>query len=107
MNLEEIVFTIISHAGTAKSMCFEALHLARKGEFEKAQELMDEAKKELNETHDIQNSMIHKEACGEKQEVSLLLIHAEDHLMNAMLAKDLIEELIQMNKENKTLKEIV
>lgn len=30
MDLEEIVFTIISHAGTAKSMCFEALHLAKK-----------------------------------------------------------------------------
>lgn len=107
MGLEEIVFTIISHAGTAKSMCFEALHLAKKGEFDKAQDLMDKAKKELYETHDIQNNMIQKEACGEKQEISLLLMHAEDHLMNAMLAKDLIEELIEMNKENKAYREMM
>lgn len=107
MDLEEIVFTIISHAGTAKSMCFEALHLAKKGEFDKAQDLMDQAKNELYQTHDIQNSMIQKEACGEKQEVTLLLMHAEDHLMNAMLAKDLIEELIEMTKENKAYREMM
>lgn len=107
MDLEEIVFTIISHSGTAKSMCFEALHLAKKGEFDKAQDLMNQAKNELYQTHDIQNSMIQKEAGGEKQEVSLLLMHAEDHLMNAMLAKDLIEELIEMTKENKIYQEMM
>lgn len=68
---------------------------------------MDQAKNELYQTHDIQNSMIQKEACGEKQEVTLLLMHAEDHLMNAMLAKDLIEELIEMTKENKAYREMM
>jgi len=100
MNLEEIVFNIIGHAGDARSMCFEALAFAREGEFSKADELIKQAKDELVETHAIQNSMIQKEARGEKQELSLLLVHAEDHLMTAMLAKDLICEMIEMHKCN-------
>lgn len=107
MGLEEIVFTIISHSGSAKSMCFEALRSARNGDFERAEELLKEAKEELYETHDIQNSMIQKEACGERQEVTLLLMHAEDHLMNSMLAKDLIEEMVEMYKENKKYREML
>lgn len=99
MELEEIVFTIISHAGNAKSLCFQALQLAKRGSFKEADELIKKANKELCETHNIQNAMIQKEASGEKQELSLLLMHAEDHLMNAMLAKDLIVELIDMHKE--------
>lgn len=99
MELEEIVFTIISHAGNAKSLCFKALHLAKRGSFNEAEELIKKANEELCETHEIQNGMIQKEASGERQEVSLLLMHAEDHLMNAMLAKDLIVELIDMHKE--------
>lgn len=99
MELEEIVFTIISHAGNAKSLCFQALKLAKGGNFKEAEELIKKANEELYETHKIQNSMIQKEASGEKQELSLLLMHAEDHLMNAMLAKDLIVELIDMHRE--------
>lgn len=101
MSFEEIIFTIISQAGTARSMCFEALKFARNGEFEKADKLIEEAKNELIKTHDIQNTMIQKEAMGQKQEVSLLLVHAEDHLMNAILAKDLISEMIKMYKQNR------
>ena len=107
MDLEEIVFTIINHAGNAKSMCFEALRSARTGDFEKAELLIKKAKGELTETHGIQSSMIQKEACGEKQELTLLLMHAEDHLMSALLAKDLIEEMIEMCKENKKFMEVI
>jgi PTS system cellobiose-specific IIA component len=107
MSLEEVVFTIISHAGDAKSLCFEALAMAKKGEFEKADALIKDAQNELYETHNIQNSMIQKEASGEKLELSLLLMHAEDHLMTAILAKDLIEEMIEIYRENKKYKETV
>lgn len=99
MELEEIVFNIISHAGNSRSACFEALHLARSGDFEKADLCMQQAKKELSLVHNIQTNLIQKEAAGNKQELSLLLMHAEDHLMTASLAKDLICELIQMYEE--------
>jgi len=97
--LEEIVFSIISHAGNSRSACFEALHSAKNGDFDKANLLMKQAKEELSQVHNIQTSLIQEEAAGNKQEFSLLLMHAEDHLMNAILAKDLISELIDMHKE--------
>ncbi|KUK34465.1 MAG: Phosphotransferase system PTS, lactose/cellobiose-specific IIA subunit, partial [Caldanaerobacter subterraneus] len=87
MNLEQIVFTIISHAGNARSICFDALKHAKEGNFVEAENCLNKASEELLEAHHVQTDMIHKEAQGEKQEVTLLLIHAEDHLMNAILAK--------------------
>jgi PTS system cellobiose-specific IIA component len=107
MDSEEIVFTIISHAGNAKSMCFQALRLARKGNFDDAEKFLNEAKNELYKTHDIQNKMIQEETSGKGQKISLLLVHAEDHLMSAMLVKDLITEMIEMCKENKKLMEMI
>ncbi|ADD01614.1 phosphotransferase system PTS lactose/cellobiose-specific IIA subunit [Thermoanaerobacter italicus Ab9] len=98
MDLEQIVFTIISHAGNARSNSFEALKYAREGNFEEAKKCLDKASEELLEAHHVQTDMIHKEAQGEKQEVTLLLVHAEDHLMNAILAKELITEMIDLYK---------
>jgi PTS system cellobiose-specific IIA component len=98
MELENIVFNIILHAGNAKSNCFEALHAAKDRNFEKADQLIEQAKNELLEAHHVQTDMLQKEAAGEKKEVTLLLVHAEDHLMNAILAKDLIEEMIKLYK---------
>ena len=34
-----------------------------------------------------------------KQKTSLLMVHAQDHLMTSLLARDLIEEMIGMLKE--------
>ncbi|ENA0413451.1 PTS lactose/cellobiose transporter subunit IIA, partial [Listeria monocytogenes] len=36
------------------------------------------------------------EARGEKAEVSLLLVHAQDHLMNAITFKDLAKEIVDL-----------
>ncbi|MGB9813796.1 MAG: PTS lactose/cellobiose transporter subunit IIA [Thermovenabulum sp.] len=98
MDLEKIIFTIIAHSGNAKSKCFEALNAAKQKNFSKAEELIKEAKEELLKAHHIQTEILQKEAQGQRQELNLLLIHAEDHLMNTMLAKDLIEELIEFYK---------
>lgn len=98
MDLEQIVFTIISHAGNARSNSFEALKHAREGNFEEAEKWLNKASEELLEAHHVQTDMIHKEAAGEKQEVTLLLVHAEDHLMNAILAKELITEMVDLYK---------
>ncbi len=98
MDLEQIVFTIISHAGNARSNSFEALKYAKDGDFTKAETYIKEAGDELLEAHHIQTDLIQREASGDKQDVSLLLMHAEDHLMTAILAKELITEMIDLYK---------
>lgn len=98
LDMEVIIFEIISHAGTAKGMAYEALAAAEKGAFEESDRLMKEADLELLEAHHIQTEIIQAEAAGDKAEVSVLFVHAQDHLMTAIEAKTLIECMIRLYK---------
>ncbi|PRX32475.1 PTS system cellobiose-specific IIA component [Orenia metallireducens] len=104
MSSEEIVFKIITEAGNAKGVSFEAFALAKEGKFAEAEEKLKEANQFFHQAHDIQTELITKEAQGQKNEVSILMVHAQDHLAGATLAKDLIAEMIQMQKEIHNLK---
>ncbi len=99
MNDEQVVFNVIIYAGNARGKAFEALEAAKARDFDKATELMNEASQEILKAHDIQNGLITREANGDKTEVTLLVAHAEDHLMTAMLAKDLITEMIELYRQ--------
>lgn len=97
--MEETIFGLISHSGDAKSLLMEAIGEAKEGKFEKAKKKIKAASEKLNLAHQVQTSLIQSEAGGEKQEASLLLIHAQDHLMNAILLKDLATEFIDLYKK--------
>jgi len=97
--MEMIIFNIINYAGTAKGLAYEALNEAEKGNYDKIPELMKEADQNLLEAHKVQTSIIQSEARGEKPEVSVLFVHAQDQLMTAMESKTLIESLIRMHKK--------
>lgn len=99
MENEQVAFSIILHAGDARSHALEALKYAREQKFAEAEESIALAKKQLIAAHQIQTELLQSEARGEKKEINLLLIHAQDHLMTAILAKDLIEEMIYMFKK--------
>lgn len=103
--LEQLAFELISNSGSARSYAFEALNFAKEGKVEEAKEKMSIASKEILKAHNAQTKLIQKEASGEKIEVNILLAHAQDHLMTSMLAKDLIEEMIDMQEEINDLKE--
>lgn len=103
-NMELIIFEIINHGGTAKGLAYEALEAAEKGDYETAEKLLKEADESLVAAHKIQTEMIQAEAAGQKHEVSVLFVHAQDHLMTAIEAKSLIEYLIKMHKKIDALK---
>lgn len=99
MNNEQILeaaFQIIMYAGNARSMAMEAMAEARQGKFKEARELLAEARAEVNKAHRFQTSLIQAEANGEKNEISVLLIHSQDHLMNGMTVLDMAEEFINL-----------
>ena len=50
MDVEQIAFTIIAHAGEAKSLAYSALREAEKNNFEKAENLIKEARTEINQS---------------------------------------------------------
>ena len=103
--LEKSSFELISNSGSARSYSLEALNLAKEGKIDQANEKMEIAKEEILKAHKIQTQLIQKEANGQKIEVSILLVHAQDHLMTSILANDLIKEMIGMQEEINKLKE--
>lgn len=101
--IELVCFEIISAVGTARSLYIEAIRCAKNGDFEKAQELMDEGGQTFTEGHHAHAKLIQQEANGEKVEFQLLLLHAEDQLMSAesfgIIAKEFIDLYKTINKK--------
>lgn len=104
MNMEVIVFNLISFSGDARKASMEAISYAREGDFDKANICIMEATEKISEAHKIQSELIHKEAQGQHTEITLLLVHAQDYLMNAVTIKDLATEMIHMYKEIQLIK---
>ncbi|WP_459836503.1 PTS lactose/cellobiose transporter subunit IIA [Clostridium carnis] len=94
--MEEIVMTIIINGGNSKSYVMEAIEEAKNNNFDKARELIKKADEELKKAHAIQTELIQNEARGEKITIELLMVHAQDHLMNAITVRDLGEQFVNM-----------
>ena len=97
--MEEVVLSIIMHSGEARSYSMEAITLAKEGKFDKSRELIRMADEELGYAHSSQTSLIQGEAANDQIDFSLLLVHAQDHLMTTMTFKDLAVELIEINEK--------
>ncbi|WJV53848.1 PTS lactose/cellobiose transporter subunit IIA [Prodigiosinella aquatilis] len=95
-DLESTVMEIIVNAGQARSLCFEALHAAREGDFEQAQALLKESDTFSRMAHRVQTELIEEDAGEGKMPMTLIMVHAQDHLMTAILARELIEEMIAL-----------
>ncbi len=92
----EISFNIIAYAGDAKGLAFEAIREAKAGNIESAREKIVESKDVMVKAHRFQTELIQNEASGNKTEMSVILVHAQDHLMNAMNFQQLAEEFIDL-----------
>lgn len=96
--MEEEIFELISHAGDAKGYAYEALKAAKENKMEEADDLLNKAQEELDIAHNTQTKLIQAEINGEDLKISLLIVHAEDHLMAAISEKSLIKEMIEIIK---------
>ncbi|MGM0110218.1 PTS lactose/cellobiose transporter subunit IIA [Enterococcus sp. DIV0187] len=96
--MEETIMEIILNAGNARSMSLLAIKEARKGEYEKADHYLSEAKNAANLAHKSQTALITEEVSGNPQVVSLWMVHAQDHLMTALAIRDLAIEIIGYGK---------
>lgn len=97
--LEEVVMGLIINAGQARSLAYNALKQAKLGDFETAKTLMAQSHAALHEAHRVQTQLIESDEGQGKMKVSLVLVHAQDHLMTAMLARELIAELIELHEK--------
>ena len=99
--LEEVVMGLIINSGRARSLAYGALKMAKQGDFESAKAMMDQSRLALNEAHLVQTKLIEGDQGEGKMKVSLVLVHAQDHLMTSMLARELVTELIELHEKLK------
>jgi len=101
--MELTIMNIIINAGEAKTHAYEALQKVNEGDYDGAEEEMKKADEALGKAHLAQTSFIQKEASGEKVDIGVLFVHAQDHLMTSMSEKRLIEQIIDLRKVVNTL----
>jgi cellobiose-specific phosphotransferase system component IIA len=101
MKTEEIAFSLISLAGDSFSQLIMALQCAKANKKSEMEEKLAESDRLMNEAHKVQTELMVEEIRGDKTDISVLLIHAQDTLMNTILASTLIREMIDMYIELK------
>lgn len=96
--MEQQIVGMISAAGDSKAKAFEALKKVKESKYDEARALLQEAREIDLEAHKIQTQLITAKMSGgeNKPEVGLLMVHAQDHYMTSQLARDLIEEMINV-----------
>ena len=105
MDSLEVAMGLIAGAGDSRGYCMEAIDRAREGEFAKAREAVDNAVAAMVETHGIQTQLIRDEMEGKGEAVSLLMVHAQDHLNLALVMRDVAEEFIALYERISRLEE--
>lgn len=90
------IIEIISFVGQARSSYIDAIQEAKSGNYSKCNDLVRKGNELYAKGHRIHQQMIQEEAGGNKIEVSLLLTHAQDQLMNAESFKILCDEFIDL-----------
>ena len=90
--MDEIaIMNLVVNSGNARSLALEAFRDARDGKFEDADEVLLGA-------HEVQTELIQNELNGKGIDISLLVVHSQDHLMCAMVVIDLVKEMVEMLK---------
>lgn len=100
-----VAFQLIMNAGNSKSSSMMAMEAAREFRFEDARKHLQDAESEMRSAHQSQIDMIQQEAQGNPVAVNIILVHAQDHLTMAMMAKDQATEVLSMYEMIKELKD--
>lgn len=93
---EQIIMELVVNGGDARSRAIEAIWLAKAGDFPGARNKLADCSEALNKAHKFQTEILQAESGGKKVGVSLLMVHGQDHLMNAITVRDLAIEFVDM-----------
>ncbi|MFD0897447.1 PTS lactose/cellobiose transporter subunit IIA [Loigolactobacillus binensis] len=88
------IMGLIVNGGNAKSAAFAAINAAKLGDFTTASTKLKEADRYLVVAHNLQTDLLAAEANGEHMQVTLLAVHGQDQIMNAIAFRDLAGEIV-------------
>jgi PTS system cellobiose-specific IIA component len=99
MDYEQTMMELLINAGEARSSAMMAIQCARTRDWDAADAALAASDNAAKAAHKIQTALIGADEGSGKLPVTLILVHAQDHLMNAMLCRELAEELVMLRKE--------
>ncbi len=94
MDLETTVMGLICNAGEARSYAMEAIKCARNGDFAQADNHIEQAEEAIKQAHVVQTELIGLDEGEGKVPVTLVMVHAQDHLMTTIQAIESARETI-------------
>ncbi|MGM3160866.1 PTS lactose/cellobiose transporter subunit IIA [Dickeya undicola] len=97
-DMEQTVMELLINAGEARSSAMMAIQAAREQDWAQADAQLQASKDAAKAAHLIQTRLIGLDEGEGKVPVNLIMVHAQDHLMTAMLCHDLAEELVLLRK---------
>ena len=89
----EVAFGLILAAGNSKAKAYEAIEAAREDRFDDAHALIRDSAEEFKAAHKLQFGLLQKEAKKQHIDLNIILVHAQDHLTMALMARENAEEL--------------
>lgn len=102
----EMIFEIIMHAGEARNFANESIDYSEKYKFDIAEKIMEKAKNELVVCHNLQTALLNKEASGDKNEINIFLIHAQDHFSMASSSIEFAERFEKIYRKLSKMEEL-
>lgn len=100
MTDEEVVSKLIVPAGTARSSAIQAIAAARANRFDEADALLRAGDAAITEAHEHQSDEIRELLNGRASEsVTLIMVHGQDHVMNAITTLDLARQIVGMLRD--------
>ncbi len=97
--MEATVMELIINAGESKSYAMEALSSAKKSDWQQVDICLKHSAEASKRAHDVQTQLIGLDEGEGKVPVNLIMVHAQDHIMTSMLARELIQEMIELRRE--------
>lgn len=91
---EELIIGLIVTAGESKSCAMEAIQAARDGRWDSAAAFLHQSDEAARHCHQTQTRLIGDDEGSGRIPLSLIMVHAQDHIMNAMLCREMAEEIV-------------
>ncbi|MBS4430497.1 PTS lactose/cellobiose transporter subunit IIA [Pectobacterium punjabense] len=101
-DMEQTVMELLINAGEARSNAMMAIQASRQREWQQADNLLATSQEAARAAHRVQTRLIGLDEGEGKVPVNLIMVHAQDHLMTAMLCRDLAEEIVLLRREMAT-----
>lgn len=99
--VQSVAFQLIGNAGEAYDHFYKAIECSKKDDFKGAESELTEGNKKLTSAHKAQTELLTAEANQEDIAFSIILIHAQDHLMGTIMFERIAKEFIDLYKERR------